>query len=108
MGLGERGQKGLFYENGIYSLWATDQGPRVDDGLPPGSQSYGAHPFFMYQHNPTHWVGVFLKQSHAQDWIVTNNAKDGIVQLKQLGTGGVVDIYITFNAQNPDSVITYY
>lgn len=62
----------------------------------------------MYQNNPTHWVGVFLKQSHAQDWIVTNNAKDGIVQLKQLGTGGITDIYVTFHAQNPDDVITYY
>jgi alpha-glucosidase (family GH31 glycosyl hydrolase) len=33
---------------------------------------------------------------------------DGIVQLKQIGTGGVTDMYITFHAQNPDDVIKYY
>jgi hypothetical protein len=43
-----------------------------DDGTLPGKNGYGVHPFFMFQHSPEKWVGVFSKQAHAQDWIVNN------------------------------------
>lgn len=61
MGLGERSQRELFFDDGIYSIWTVDEPTKLEDGYPPGKQSYGAHPFFMYQHTPEHWVGVFFK-----------------------------------------------
>jgi hypothetical protein len=71
MGLGERSMAdSLFFKDGVYSMWAMDQFTRKEDGQLPGKQTYGVHPFFMYQHTQEHWVGVFMKQAQAHDWII--------------------------------------
>lgn len=48
LGLGERSQSKLFYEDGVYSAWAADEGTKPEDGQLPGKHVYGVHPFFMY------------------------------------------------------------
>jgi alpha-glucosidase (family GH31 glycosyl hydrolase) len=98
MGLGERSSPSLFYPDGIYSMWATDEPTKAEDGVPPGDQSYGVHPFFMYQNTANHWVGVFFKQAHAQDWHIYNSPWEGLVNLKSIATGGIADMYVLFNA----------
>jgi alpha-glucosidase (family GH31 glycosyl hydrolase) len=108
MGLGERNLNNLFYQDGVYSMWAYDQENRLDDGNLPGKNSYGVHPFFMFQHSSDKWVGVFSKQAQAQDWIVQNLPSDGKTVLKQVATGGISDFYVIINSNSPDSVIGYY
>ena len=107
IGLGERSKNSLFYQDGVYSMWAYDDPTKNDDGT-PGKNGYGVHPFFMFQHAPEKWVGVFSKQAHAQDWIINNYPSDGKTVLKQVATGGVSDFYIIINSNSPDSVISYY
>ena len=50
LGLGERSQSDndLFYKDGVYSAWATDEGTKPEDGQLPGKHVYGVHPFFMF------------------------------------------------------------
>jgi alpha-glucosidase (family GH31 glycosyl hydrolase) len=108
MGLGERSQQSLFYNDGVYSMWNTDQPPLLDTGVPPSNQGYGTHPFFMWPHSDNKWVGVFFKQAHAQDWIIENDKVNGVTQLKQVATGGITDIYVMVNSNTPDSVVSYY
>ncbi len=45
---------------------------QIEDGDLPGKNAQGVHPFFMYQHSSSKWVGVFSKHMQAQDWIVKN------------------------------------
>jgi alpha-glucosidase (family GH31 glycosyl hydrolase) len=107
MGLGERSSSKLFFDDGIYSMNAYDQSTSEDTGS-GGKQTYGVHPFFMFQHSADKWVGVFSKQAHAQDWVVMNDKPNGRTTLKQIATGGISDFYIMINSNTPDSVIGYY
>jgi hypothetical protein len=107
MGLGERSSSKLFFDDGIYSMNAFDQSTSEDTGS-GGKQTYGVHPFFMFQHSADKWVGVFSKQAHAQDWVIMNDKPNGRTTLKQIATGGISDFYIMINSNTPDSVIGYY
>lgn len=64
-GLGERASKNFFYEDGIYTIWAKDQGTPLEDGKLPTKAMYGTHPFFMFRHNKESYAGVFYKLAHA-------------------------------------------
>lgn len=108
MGLGERTQQSLFYEDGTYSMWSFDRPSTLEDGQAPGKNSYGVHPFFMYQHNANHWVGILVKQAQAQDWQIENDRDNGVVTVRQIATGGITDIYVIFKGQSPDSVLGFY
>ena len=108
MGLGERSSDSLFYKDGIYSMWAYDEPTKQDDGMLPGKNGYGVHPFFMFQHSSEKWVGVFSKHASAQDWIINNYPTDGKTVLKQISTGGISDFYVIINSNTPDSVVGYY
>ena len=88
-------------------MWARDQPTPDETGTLPGANMYGTHPFFMYNHKPKVWVGVFYKLAHAQDWWVKNNVNDGYVSLTTIATGGVADIYV-MQGSTPDSVVTSY
>jgi hypothetical protein len=46
-------------------MWSLDEISRAEDGKLPGKNSYGVHPFFMYQHSQEQWVGVFFKSAQA-------------------------------------------
>lgn len=49
LGLGERSTDSLFYQDGVYSMWAYDEPiNKVDRGVLPGKNGYGVHPFFMF------------------------------------------------------------
>ena len=105
IGIGEREQNSLFYKDGVYSLWGTDQPNPMEDGKLPGKQTYGCHPFFMYKAGAEQWVGVYYKIAQAQDWWVANLPKDGFVRLDFIAVGGVADIYVILSSQKPDTVI---
>ena len=93
MGLGERVQFDLFYEDGVYSIWNRDAGTPPDNGRPPGKNVYGTHPFFMFKHDNSSWVGVFTKLAAAQDWYIKNDKPTGKVNVTLVAAGGMADIY---------------
>jgi hypothetical protein len=64
-GLGERASKDFFYKSGVYSLWAKDIDNPRENGKLPGKQTYGVHPFYMFQHASQSWVGVFHNLAQA-------------------------------------------
>lgn len=47
MGLQEKVSNNLFLDDGVYSLWARDNGEAIEDGKAPGKNIYGTHPFYM-------------------------------------------------------------
>lgn len=73
IGMGERAGE-LFYKNengGVHSRWAYGAGNSIDDGKPPGSNTFGIQPFYMYQSNNLKWYGVFNNNLYATDFIVS-------------------------------------
>jgi len=74
MGMGERAGN-LLYNNedgGIHSRWTHDAASPIDDGSPPGSNTYGFQPFYYYKSPTGKWIGVFNNNPYATDYIVTN------------------------------------
>ena len=94
MGLGNRAKDSLFYDDGVYSMWTADNGLPNEDGKPPGKNTYGVHPFYMYQNAKDVWVGVFTKLAAAQDWYVKNYPIDGKVETTMIAVSGVVDLFV--------------
>lgn len=109
MGLGERSQQNnsLFYQDGVYSLWVSDQGVPEDNGKPPGKNAYGMHPFYMFKNDIDIWVGVFTKLAAAQDWYVKNYRDTGAVETTMIAVGGIADIYFIIG-QHPGAVVNGY
>jgi len=107
-GLGERAYKNFFYEDGVYTIWGKDQGTPDEDGKPPAKSMYGTHPFFMFRHGAQSYGGVFYKLAHAQDWYIQNDKTKGNINLKTVATGGLGDIYIMTDQQNPQTIIERY
>ena len=58
-GLGERASKDFFFKDGVYTMWSKDQAATIEDGRQPTKGLYGVHPFYMFRHNVTSWVGVY-------------------------------------------------
>ena len=106
-GLGERANKDFFLKDGVYSMWSRDIPTPDETGTLPGNNMYGTHPFFMYRHKATAWVGVFYKLAHAQDWWVKNTPAAGTIDISTIATGGVADIYV-FQSQTPDDIVNKY
>lgn len=79
IGLGERVSTDLFLDkdDGVYSAWAFDNGMPIEDGRPPGKNTYGVHPFYMFRNNENTWGGVFTNLAAAQDWYVKNYKDQG-------------------------------
>jgi alpha-glucosidase (family GH31 glycosyl hydrolase) len=107
-GLGERANKDFFYKDGVYTIWGSDQGTPDEDGKPPSKAMYGTHPFYMYRHAANSWVGVFYKLAHAQDWWIRNHKETGTIDLTTIATGGVADIYVFVDKQEPSGIIERY
>lgn len=108
-GLGERANSNnkIFYDDGVYSLWASDIGIPVDNGKPPGKNTYGMHPFYMYKNSKDIWVGVFTKLASAQDWYVKNYPNLGEVETTMIAVGGIADLYFIVD-NTPSSVVNAY
>ena len=93
MGLGERVQEDLFYQDGVYSMWNRDATTPKEDGRPPGNNIYGTHPFFMYKNTASSWVGCYTNLAAAQDWYIKNDKPTGVVDVTMIAAGGLADIY---------------
>lgn len=107
-GLGERANTNFFYEDGVYTIWGRDQGTPDEDGKFPSKGMYGTHPFFMYRHDAQSYVGVFYKLAHAQDWYIENDKVKGNIDIRTIATGGVADIYVMTDKQEPQDIIERY
>jgi alpha-glucosidase (family GH31 glycosyl hydrolase) len=94
MGLVEQVSGSLFLPDGIYSLWSLDTADPAQNSKLPASNMYGVHPFFMGRATDKTWFGVFLNLAAAQDWTIRNDNTTGVVGLKTLAVGGMVDLYI--------------
>jgi alpha-glucosidase (family GH31 glycosyl hydrolase) len=107
-GLGERANKNFFYEDGVYTIYAKDQGTPDEDGKAPSKGMYGVHPFYIFKHNSNSWSGVFTKVAQAQDWWIKNNKDAGKINIKSMAIGGVGDVYVFLERTNPESIIASY
>ena len=74
-------------------MWNRDATTPKEDGRPPGKNIYGTHPFFMFKHSETSWVGSYTNLAAAQDWYIKNDKPTGKVQLALVAAGGLGDIY---------------
>lgn len=107
-GLGERQGKDFFFKDGVYTLWSKDQAITVEDGKQPTKSLYGVHPFYMFKHNTSSWVGVYTNMAQAQDWWVRNTPATGTIDLRTISTGAVSDIYVFLDQQTPDKILERY
>ncbi len=98
MGLGERASKDMFLKTGVYPVWNADVDNPTDDGVLPGKQTYGTHPFYMFKHAKNSWVGVYHNLAQATDYWVNNDWASGRVGIQQVATGGYGDIYVILSA----------
>jgi hypothetical protein len=55
---------------------------------------YGVHPFYVYQHADSSWVGVFTKVAQAADYWVKNYPTTGQITVKSTAVGGIGDLYV--------------
>lgn len=69
---------------------------------------YGTHPFYVFKHNTSSWAGVFTNLAHAQDWWIKNDKTNGFIDVSTIATGGVADIYVMLDQQNPEKIIERY
>jgi alpha-glucosidase/lysosomal alpha-glucosidase len=65
MGLGEKAMEGLFFPDGVYSMWALDTANPIEDGKVPGKNMYSTHPFYMFKTAASTWTGVFTNLAAA-------------------------------------------
>jgi len=65
MCLGERATPGLFYPDGVYSMWSMDTANPIDNGKTPGKNLYGTHPFYMWRSQSSVWTGVYTNLAAA-------------------------------------------
>jgi alpha-glucosidase (family GH31 glycosyl hydrolase) len=100
--------KDFFYENGVYTIWGKDHGTPDEDGKPPAKSMYGAHPFYMYRHAKDSWAGIFTKIAQAQDWFISNNKQTGDIDIKTIAVGGLGDIYVMIDQQEPEDILERY
>lgn len=107
-GLGERASTDFFMKSGVYSMWAKDIDNPSENGKLPGKEVYGVHPFYMFKHAKNSYLGLYHNNAQAQDWWINNDWQSGKVQVSQIATGGLGDIYVFLSAQRPDSIIAKY
>jgi hypothetical protein len=102
MGFFERVFNDLFLPDGVFSLWSLDSGVHKETGKLPGTNLYGAHPFYMAKATDDSWFGVYTNLAAAQDWwIKTNQTVNREVDIKNYAAGGVGDLYF-FTDDNPN------
>ena len=88
-------------------MWNMDRGMPFENGKPPGTNTYGTHPFFMYQSSKDTWVGVFTKSAAAQDWYIKNDRYSNITNITFIAAGGLSDLYFIID-QTPNLVSAAY
>jgi alpha-glucosidase (family GH31 glycosyl hydrolase) len=96
-GLGER-VTDFRLPNGIYTIFARDQGSPVDNGKPPGKNMYGSHPFYLASTDAGVAMGGFMFNSNAMDVTVADQA----VTFHMIG--GIIDFF-GFNGPSPKEVV---
>lgn len=74
MGFGERNFKSRLDIGGIYTTWSRDEPNEIEDGWPPGKNSYGFHPIYLRKEQSGKFDIGFLRSSHAFDMILLNDS----------------------------------
>ena len=100
MGLGER-VTDFPLNPGTYTMFARDNASPWDDGVSPGKNLYGVHPFYVAMDDNGNATGGFLLNSNAMNAIV------GTDSITYQTTGGVID-YWAFVGPDPKSVVLQY
>lgn len=108
LGLAERTSTDLFLPDGVYSLWARDAATPPETGELPATNIYGVHPFYMAPAADLSWYGVYTNLAAAQDWWVTNDQTNGMVNLTTVASGGLTDVTILIGATPNDVTRRYH
>lgn len=68
-GMGERNYKFLL-EDGVYTVWARDKNSELEDGKPPGHQTYGVHSVFLSKDRKGKFFMVYLRNPEGFDFFL--------------------------------------
>ena len=74
MGFGERNFKTRLDVGHIYTTWSRDQPNQLEDGLPPGENSYGFHPMYLVREDSGKFNIGYLRISTAFDVILLEDS----------------------------------
>lgn len=73
MGMGERNFKSKLEIDHIYTLWSRDEAHEIEDGIPPGKNSYGYQPVYLLREKSGFFNIGFFRSSNAMDFIIKEN-----------------------------------
>jgi alpha-glucosidase (family GH31 glycosyl hydrolase) len=105
-GLGERVDD-YFLKEGTYSFWNRDSPNNMENGLLPGKNNYGTHPFFAWQSPTGTFVSNYFNNAAANDVIISNDEKGGKIHFDYISVGGSFDLFIN-EEQTPDDLVAAY
>lgn len=104
-GLGERVGK-FELADGIYSIWNYDN-MNEENGLPPGNNMYGSHPFYMvHTHNPYDFAGVFFLTSNPMDVRVKHIGMQ--TEMDHILSGGILELFLIGKGSAEEVVRQYH
>ena len=75
-GIGER-ITNFFYQDGVYTTLARDNGNPWDNGTPPGNGEYGVHPIYWGKNDQSKYFAVFNLNAAPADWYIKNDPVTG-------------------------------
>jgi maltase-glucoamylase len=105
-GLGERVDE-FMIRDGVYSFWNRDSPNTEENGKLPGKNNYGTHPLIAWKSPVGTFVSTFLLNAAANDVIISNDMKQGLISMDQISVGGNFDLYIS-EGSNPEEVVKSY
>ncbi len=92
-GLGERVYPHFAIRKGTYTIFSRDAVSPVEDGLPPGDNMYGSHPFYLFRTPENRFGAVLFLSSNAMDISVFPLAQNK-TKVTYIATGGVIDLFV--------------
>jgi len=97
-------------DQGAWTMWNKNKGPKLDDGYGRGVQSYGTHPFLLYK-NPVNnkFGGIFFRNSNNQSPIIVFELVGDNIQtnLSYITTGGKMEVYFFFDGTAEEIIRMY-
>ena len=107
-GSGDRALQQFFIKPGVYTSYARDIPTPVETGKPPGNNMYGVHPILYTRLTSGKWMGVFINNANAQDWILEESGNPMMPLLARFVTiGGIIDMYVITGNQIEEVVRSY-
>ncbi len=74
MGFGERNFKSKLDVGDIYTSWSRDEPNEIEDGWPPGKNTYSYHPMYLAKEASGNFNIGFLRISNAFDLLLMNDS----------------------------------